>query len=128
MRMTTNNLMSNVLIDSTVAVKPEVGLGATLCWYTDRHAATVIEVWEERGKTYIKVQQDIAKRTDNYGMSDCQDYEYERDPNGCTYVYRWNQNKMIWDRVYKAETGRWRKTDSPVVALGYRREYYDYSF
>lgn len=128
MRMTTNNLMSNVYIDSTARQVPEVGMGATLCWYSDRHAATVTEVWVERGKTYIRVQQDHAVRTDNFGMSDDQDYEYHRDPNGCEYFYRWNDKKVIWDRVYRGDTGRWRKTDSPHVALGVRREYYDFSF
>lgn len=129
MRMTTHNLMSNLMIDGTVRVKPEVGMGATLCYYTDREAATVTTIWEARGKTYITVQEDEAKRTDNYGMSDTQYYEYTRNPNGRIHNYRWNERRLIWDRVVKnPETGRWVKSSSPHLALGYRRKYYDYSF
>lgn len=129
MRITTHNLFSNLMIDGSIKAVPVVGMGATLCYYTDRHAATVIEVWEKNGKAFVKVQQDTATRTDNYGMSDMQDYEYTRNPNGRIHTYRFNQKKLIWDRVVvNPDTGRYQKSESPHLALGRRNEYYDYSF
>lgn len=129
MRMTTNNLFSNIMVDGTMKVVPEVGMGATVCFYTDRHAATVIAVWEERGKRYVTVQQDTARRTDNYGMSDMQEYDYSADPNGSKYTYRYNEKTVMWDRVSKSpETGRWKKQGHPALSLGHRSEYYDFSF
>lgn len=128
MRMTTNNLFSNIMVDGSMKVKPEVGMGATVCFYTDRHAATVTKVWEERGKMFVEVQEDTATRTDNYGMSDMQDYEYTANPNGEIYTYRYNAKTAKWDQVVKGESGRWRKVGHPALVLGVRKEYYDFSF
>lgn len=124
----THNLMSNIMIAQSGGVVPEVGMGATFCWYTDRHAATVIETFEIKGVPFIKVQQDKATRTDNYGMSDCQDYEYSRDENGRINTYRMNKNGSWEGVIFNEETKRWKKYDRPALLLGVRREYYDYSF
>lgn len=107
------------------APEPEIGMGATILLWTDRHAATVTEV---NGKV-ITVQQDIAKRIDKNGMSDMQDYEYERDPNGIVYNFRKNKNGK-WDEVrFNEETGRWNKINGGSgISIGFRREYYDFSF
>lgn len=65
-------------------VVPEVGMGCTEILWSDRHAFTVIEVTKSRDGVIrrCKVQADKAIRTDNNGMSDCQSYRFERDPNG----------------------------------------------
>jgi hypothetical protein len=95
-----------------LGISIEVGLGATKCYLTDSHAYTVISV-SKSGKT-IQIQRDQALRTDNNGMSESQHYTYDRNPQG------------------EIETARLTKKGWSVkgtrVSLGYRSEYYDYSF
>ena len=50
----TNSLISNLLIAGTSQIKPTIGMGATMCFYTDRKAGTIIEVFEFGKFTYIK--------------------------------------------------------------------------
>lgn len=92
-----------------------IGMGATICHWSDRSPATVIHVTSS-GKT-ITLQEDKATRTDNNGMSDDQSYEYERDTQG---------------NIYKAtlrKDGKYKLVGSKeVVALGVRRKFYDFSF
>ena len=108
----------NRLMDNTEApADPQVGDGATILMWSDRHAATVIEV--ERFKSgqragqvsRVTVQRDHATRTDNHGMGDSQSYTYQRDPNGSVHVYRVTKD------------GRF-----PGLLLGHRDEHYDFSF
>ena len=111
--MRTGSLYNNLFSNSANAngeVKPEVGMGATYLGWTDRHAYTIIEV-SASGKT-IKVQRDRAIRTDKLGMSDAQSYLYTPDPNGEVRTIR--LSKKGWDK------GRF--------AIGFRKEYYDYTF
>lgn len=96
--------------------KPEVGMGVTYSCHTDRHAATIIEV-SKSGKT-IKVQDDIATRTDKNGMSECQTYSYKPNPEG----------KVM---TFKATTRRGRKAWRNGVyhaSVGHRRAYHDFSY
>lgn len=97
------------------AAGPEVGDGVTMCFYTDRHACTVIS----RTAKTVTVQRDKARRVDENGMSDAQQYEYERDPHGATYVFSLRKNGT-WRQRGDSERGS-------RLVLG-RREYYDYSF
>ena len=88
----------------TVATKgmpaPQVGMGATLLCYTDRHACTVTKVFEVSKKLYVEVQQDFAVRIDGNGMSECQKYDFKPNPNGSTYTYRWCEKKQRWLKVF----------------------------
>ena len=94
-------------------VVPVVGMGATICYHSDRYPATVIWV-SASGKT-IRIQEDNAVRTDMNGMSECQDYTYSPDPNGAI-------------RTARLTKRGWKVSKGPSVALGTRRKYYDYSF
>ena len=88
-----------------------IGEGVTISCWTDCMAYTVIE----RTAKTITIQRDRAIRTDNYGMSECQEYRYERNPKGSTMTMRWSEKKHCWvNGVYTGSKGR--------------REYYDYSF
>ncbi len=102
-----NHLHSNGAGD--VAVK--VGDGATELMWTDRHAYTVVAV--KSAKTIV-VQRDKVKRTDTNGMSECQSYAYESDPNGELVTLR--MTKRGWS--YKGRKFR----------IGARDEYHDFSF
>jgi hypothetical protein len=102
-----------------VQPKIEVGMGATICGWSDKHACTVIKV-EDDGKR-VTVQQDKATRTDKNYMSECQEYTYEPDPQGSIYTFTIRKN------------GRFTQVGSAMgkgmhVYFGGRREWYDYSF
>ena len=60
--------------------EPVVGMGATILLWTDRHAATITEVFVLGKYTYVKVRQDTSKRIDKNGMSEDQDYEFTPNP------------------------------------------------
>jgi len=106
----------NNLMQGTPTPKVEVGMGVTqLCW-TDRRAYTVIEVVS--GKKLV-IQRDTAIPLFQ-GMTDSQSYEYRPNLDG---------EKTI---ITLRENGTWHEAGttmrSEVYALGYRQEYYDYTF
>jgi len=124
-------ITNRILAQSTLnQPEPEVGMGATVLHWTDRTASTITQVRIIGNKTYVTVQADSAKRIDNNGMSECQKYEYTRNPNGSIYNFRWDSSKCKWISVYyNHETKRWRKsTSSNNLLIGHRQEYYDFSF
>jgi hypothetical protein len=91
---------------------PVVGMAATMLGWTDRVAGTVVKVT----KCQVHVQRDKSVRMDNNGMSENQEYSYERDPDGDITVYR--MTKRGW-KSNSSKTG---------LLLGIRDEHYDYSF
>lgn len=95
----------------------EVGDGMTKVMWTDRKPYTIIAI-SKSGKTMV-VQEDKAIRTDDLGMSDAQQYEFERDPEGPTLQIR------------KAKDGQWYTSggmkSGTKFAAG-RSCYHDYSF
>jgi hypothetical protein len=91
----------------------QVGDGATICYYTDKEAGTIIK----RTKNTITYQRDKAIRIDNNGMSDCQEYRYERNPNGKIEVYHWSD-----------KYGCFRNSKNHLYVINGRYEYFDYSF
>lgn len=98
---------------------PEVGMGATILMWTDRHAATVTHV--SSSKKTIQVTTDKARRTDGNGMSEVQSWEYTPDPDGVVHTYTLRQN------------GRWVLRGEDMfkgrgLLLGGRDEYHDFSF
>lgn len=104
--------MSNIMASARQPV-PVVGMGVTLCKYTDREAGTVVRV-SDSGKSFWFTIDD-AMRTDSNGMSDCQTYAYKSNPNGYEYMAR--QNK----------TGGWVANKMSVI-VGRRDKHYDYTF
>lgn len=98
----------------------EVGSPATIILYSDRKAATVVEVirWKSGPRKgsprRIIAQADTSTRTDTNGMSDSQSYAFERNPNGTKYYYN-------------RKDGAWRNTGTRL-AIGWRDTYHDYSF
>lgn len=98
-------------------MEPEVGMGATICMWTDRRPCTVLTV---SGKT-VTIQLDHANRTDKNGMSEEQDYTYERNPNGAILTFTLRKN------------GRWIKKGDTMehgnsLSIGIREKYHDFSF
>ena len=103
----------------------DVGDGATINYYTDRHACTVIR----RTKKTIVLQRDKATLCKDYKPEfipggfgvHClnnseQKWEYEADPNGLKYIGYWSEKKgcFVVDKCLTVSVGR--------------HEFYDYNF
>lgn len=103
------------------ADKPSVERGCTFLYWTDRHAYFINRI---EGKS-VFVERANAKRTDEYGMSDCQSYRYERYPNAEEIEIRWMWG--AWRQKYEGHDGKpqWAKRNIGWHGMS---EYYDYSF
>ena len=99
--------------------QPAEGMAATVCLWSDRHAATIIHV-SPSGRV-IRVQQDKATRTDANGMSENQEYTYKRNPLGHVRTFSLRKNGRWVERGHSTVGG-------VVCAIGHRGEYYDYAF
>lgn len=112
--------LMNIVAAGARSRDPEVGMGATMLAWTDRHAATIVAV-SESGRS-VDVQRDIARRVDNLGMTDSgQCYEFTPDPTAAVLTYTLRRN------------GRWVRKGAPmrggsVLLIGRRDEFYDFSF
>jgi len=95
---------------------PSLGMGATIHIGSDRVAATIIQITHNYKR--IVLQEDMATRTDQNGMSESQTYTYQPDFNG-----------KLW-YASKRKDGRWRVSGGNylLVSLGVRNSYYGYSF
>lgn len=112
--------LANLIAADARSRRPEIGMGATMLSWTDRHPATVVSV-SETGLE-VGAQRDIARRVDDGGPTDvAQRYDYTPDPDARvdTYTLRRNGN---W--VRKGEPMR----KGAVLLIGARDEYYDFSF
>ena len=105
----------NELLDPPV--KPVVGMGLTQYFYTDRKSWTIVQVHNYRRLT---VQADRAIREDSNGMSECQAYRHEPDPDGETITISLRKDGM-WAQVGQSGKGS-------HFVLGERHTYYDYGF
>jgi hypothetical protein len=107
-------------IQHRIARPSLVGTGCTYRVWTDTHACTVIEV-SANGKL-VTVQEDKATRTDRNGLSESQDYTYERDLSGSIHKFSLRANGH-WKLV-----GQSAKSPGGTLSFGGRRSYRDPSF
>lgn len=110
--------LSNRIQESPSSITPEVGMGCTILMYSDRHAATIVEVKSPR---LIVIQRDTATRKDKNGMSESQEWEFTPNPSAER------------EEVSLRKNGRWmlangRMSNGTVVRIGERDEYYDFGF
>ena len=105
--------LTNHLYATSKQPTPEIGMGATILCWTDRHAGTIVKITP----TQVHVQRDSATRTDKNGLSESQQYSYAPNPTGEIVVFRRRKNGS-----YRAAT-----TGNGLL-IGTRDEYYDYSF
>lgn len=115
MRLGTETIsFQNHMLSGTVgAPEPEVGMGATILMWSDRHAATIVRVT----KTQVHVQRDKATRIDNNGMSESQRYTFEPNPEAAVEVFR------------KRKGNRWVLSGGGAsLRIGDRSSYHDFSF
>jgi hypothetical protein len=114
----TNSLVNGMMAGATNTPDPVVGMGATMIGWTDRHAATVVEVINDKT---IVVQQDTATRTDDRGMSDAQDWTFEPNPDAERKTYTKRSNGA-W--VLKGQSAK----GGSRILVGARSEHFDFSF
>jgi hypothetical protein len=110
------NLTNRIAEMSRPAI-PQVGMGATVLLWSDRHPATIITV---KGNQ-VTLREDKAIRTDSNGMSESQQYRYEPDPLGKVFVASLRKNGLY---VVKGESIR----NGTIVSIGKRDAYHDFSF
>lgn len=124
----TNSLINHVHATSQQPA-PKPGMGATLLGWTDRHAATITGVTLNAGQIKrIEVQRDIATRTDKNGLSESQEYRFERDTSAPPYFFRRNRQGRWEQIIFNTETQRWNKCSSYGLLIGQRDHYRDPSF
>lgn len=119
---TETNGLSNYLLSGTNGQPvPEVGMGATVLMWSDRHPATIVAVVTFKGGARagqvkeIHVQQDDAKRVDNNGMSESQTYEFTPNKDAGIQIF-----KVTKSGAFKGSGGQLR--------IGERDKYHDFSF
>lgn len=110
----------NNLMGGSGQLPPEVGMGATVLMWTDRHAATITDV-SPNGRTVVIVE-DNAVRVDSKGMTDS-GQEYEFTPGDPAHAQVFTRRK----------NGAYVRQGEPMnggtrLLVGYRKHYYDYSF
>ena len=117
-----NHLMSTSSND-----EPNIGTPATLLSWSDR-AATVTNVFKERGRTIVEVTYDLSFVVRGSSADGSDEYRYERDPSGSVCYFR-REKTGAWFRVRKNEdTGRWVRGGRVGILFGHRETYYDPSF
>lgn len=102
-----------------------LGMGATICYWTDREAGTIVRVTPKT----ITIQRDKATLSPEFkpefipgGFAgtvinqDEQEYTYEPDPNGRKMTFRWSEKHQTY-----GQPGNLR-------AIRGRHEFYDYNF
>lgn len=119
---------------------PEVGMGATVLMWTDRHAATITEV-SSKGtlpdgtpRWIVGVREDRAIVISGSEYDGSAEYRYEPNPEAPVRYWRFDGDKG-WRQVRHADrpagkrfTNRWVLADGPGLRIGERREYRDPSF
>lgn len=112
----TGSLMNHLFSGMRMSV-PTVGMGATMLCWSDRHAATIVEV-SKSGKK-VGIVQDIATRTDKNGMSESQEYDFT--PGTGSPIYYTLRKNGAWVREGDSMRGS-------RIVIGDRSEYHDFSF
>lgn len=124
----TGSLVNHFMANEGGAI-PAVGDGVTVLLWTDRHATTVIDVDTSGKRPVITVQRDHAKRIDENGMSEAQEYEYTPDPQGIKYTFRFDPKQQCWRQLYRNDKGNLVFAKSGCrITVGLRREYHDFTF
>jgi hypothetical protein len=124
----TNHLYSRMTIGQP---EPVVGMGVTVLGWTDRHPGTIIKLSTTKlSQTVALVQEDKATRTDGNGMSECQSYSYEANPEGRLWNFRQTKTGSWEEVTFNQRTGRFNKAEGGGYGLriGERDKYHDYSF
>ena len=105
----------------------EVGMYATKYLWSDRAAYEVVEVVNQKN---IFVRRLKAIRTDDNGMSECQDYRFESDTSRRPVELKKGKKGWydVWRYTDRDGKERCQKHEDWNISFGVADEYYDYSF
>ena len=115
--------------------EPVVGMGATICSWTDRHGGTITTVTkttksikkEKITFTVVGVKRDNAKVVKGTTMDGTAEYEYT--PNDKAHEAFWGFINGRWISLYQNNKGTFFiYKNGEGLAIGYRDEYYDPCF
>lgn len=112
----------NHLMSGSTENTPVVGEGATELMWSDRHAYFVN--WVSDDQKECTLERAKAIRTDDYGMSDCQMYRYERTGEFLDLKFRWNTWRMFYTCPWTSK----KKSSKKDFSFGSMSEYHDFSF
>ena len=114
--------LSNILMSNNDTTPTEGGF-ATVLRYSDRQVYFVNYVSANGKQATIERARPV--RIDSLGMTDAQQYSYERVPNQPTLEIKFFRGK--WRVVYTNWEGK--KTSEPIkIIFGIADEHYDYTF
>lgn len=117
-----NGSLVNHLMSAPGQPEPQVGDAATICMYSDRKPATVVEVLRFKTGTRagqvraVVVQIDWWRVVSGSEGDGSAQYEYAADPNGYRYTFRADKR------------GRYASKAGDKLALGRRERYWDPHF
>lgn len=113
----------------------KVGMKVTQYLYSDSHVYEIIEILKQdknKQKFECIIRRMKAIRTDNNGMSDCQSYKFESDPNGCLGLLKLSGYKYKRLKAYRCLDSQKKIFSKNATPDGWgvniAQEYYDYSF
>lgn len=107
---------------------PEIGMGATILSYSDRHAATIQDIITKGKYQYLVVTKDDTKRIDNNGISEDQEYEYTPRPDGGKHYFRFDGVRWV-QYHFNSDTNRYNKVNHGYgLRIGQRLHYRDPHF
>ena len=107
--------------------KPEVGMGATLLSWTDRHPATITNVEVTKNFIVLTIQEDDYKLVKGSQMDGSAEYTFTPNTRGRVLHFRFQNG--TWREIMKnAKTGRWNLTRGYGLRIGERGKYYDPCF
>jgi len=85
--------LHNRMLEHAGHPAPVVGMGCTVSMYSDRYAATIVEVIRKGiAPCGVVIQRDMATRTDCNGLSESQEYSYEMKPQAQKETYSRRKN------------------------------------
>lgn len=122
----------NYMHSMAIIGQPEVyvGMPVTMLSWTDRHPATVIQLFKVGKSIIMRIQSDnyeaVPRENTKYG--DHIEYSYSPNPEGATYTYKQGSDNRWCEVYFKEDTKRWVKSGCGGIHLGQREKYFDPSF
>lgn len=129
--MQTGSLTNHLHGRATVGQpKPEVGMGATILLWSDRHAATITSVHTKGNDTYVTTQDDEVRVTSGSAHDGSAVYEFSRNEKGRIRHFKATSADGEWHQIrWNEDTKRWNRIrGGNSLRIGSREEYRDPSF
>lgn len=116
--------LHNRIDENRTPTNPTEGMGATILMYSDRHAATIVQVTFGglgTGPTEVAIQEDKSIRTDANGMSESQGYRYEPNTDAVRRYFTKRKNGRWVEKGHSQKNGT-------TLLIGVRDSYHDYGY